>query len=82
MIISAWLRDVGSACGVADDGTWTREAAAECLRGGADSARVEIAFLVLGAHALSLVYERTVMGRHSRRYRNGPITWKPLPAVS
>lgn len=83
MIISAWLWDAGSACGVTDDGVRAREAAAECLRvGGADSARVEKAFLVPSAPALSLVYDRTGVGWYGRRYRSGRITWKPLPAVS
>lgn len=79
-MIVCWLWDAGNSCGVTDDGSRACDAAAKCLRAGdAEVARVEKAFLVPGTRTLTMVHNRTGMGWSARRYRDGRITWKPLP---
>lgn len=79
-MIICWLWDAGSSCGVTDDGSRARDAAAKCLHAdGVELARVEKALLVPGTHTLTMVHSRTGMGWSARRCRDGRITWKPLP---
>lgn len=81
-MITCWLWDAGSACGVTDEEPRARKAAAKCLRSdGADTARVEKAFLVSGVGTLTMVHARTGVGWSAYRYLNGRIRWKPLPAA-
>jgi hypothetical protein len=76
-----WVWDAGSDCGVSDDRSRARKAAAAFLRAGStDTACVEQAFLVSGVRTLTMVYDRTGTGWSARRCRNGRIAWKPLPA--
>ena len=81
-MITCWLWDAGSACGVTDEEPRARKAAAECMRvGRADTARVEKAILVAGAGTLTMVHARVGIGWSAHRYRDGRIRWKPLPAA-
>lgn len=81
-VITCWLWDAGSACGVTNEEPRARRAAAEFLRTGrADTARVEKALLVPGTDTLTMVHARTGVGWSAHRHRDRRITWKPLPAA-
>jgi hypothetical protein len=80
-MITVWLWDAGSACGVTDNGARAREAAAATLTASqTPTARVEKAFLVPGTRTLSLVHYRTGVGWSAHRRHDGHIAWKPLSA--
>jgi hypothetical protein len=79
-VIACWLWDAGSACGVTDDGSRARKAAAQRIRAdGTGTARVEKAFLVPGTSTLIMIHDRTGEGWSAVLYRNGRISWKALP---
>jgi hypothetical protein len=80
-VITCWLWDAGSACGVTDEEPRARKAAAACMRAGvADMARVEKALFAPGVGTLTMLHARTGIGWSAYR-RNGRIRWKPLPAA-
>jgi hypothetical protein len=76
-MLTVYLWEAGSWCGVTDSLEDAQERAAE--RVGEDGqGRVEAAWVVLGAFSLPRCYERTGQSWTARRRPDGAVSWIPV----